>query len=166
MNTVGVVVTAASGFDLEYAWRGQAVEVERTAGGYYMNAAQAGEAPGRWFGAAAAVLGLAEGLQVERAVYHAVFDQKHPATGEQLGRRRAAGNSYRLHLAGLLAAEPHATAERRLELQREAARLTRQTAPYTDVTVSFSKSISVLHASIRENARRARMAGDADLAAW
>ena len=96
----------------------------------------------------------------------AVFDQQHPVTGEQLGRRRAAGSSYRLHLAGLLAAEPHATAERRLELQREAARLTRQTAPYTDVTVSFSKSISVLHASIRENARRARQAGDQDLAAW
>jgi hypothetical protein len=166
VEVVGVVVTAASGFDLEYAWRGQAAGVERTAGGYYMNAAQAGEAPGRWFGAGAAALGLAEGLQVERSVYGAVFDQKHPVTGEQLGRRRAAGNSYRLHLAGLLAAEPHATAERKLELQREAARLTRQTAPYTDVTVSFSKSISVLHASIRENARRARQVGDQALAGW
>jgi len=163
---VGVVVTAASGFDLEYAWRGQAAKAERTAGGYYMNAALAGEAPGRWFGTGAAMLGLAEGLKIERSAYDAVFGQKHPATGEQLGRRRAAGSSYRLHLAGLLAAEPHATAERKLELQREAARLTRQTVPYTDVTVSFSKSISVLHASIRENARRARMAGDPDLAAW
>ena len=38
--------------------------------------------------------------------------------------------------------------------------MTRQPAAYTDVTVSFSKSISVLHASIRENARRARLAGD------
>jgi hypothetical protein len=28
------------------------------------------------------------------------------------------------------------------------------------VTVSFSKSISVLHASLRENERRARLAGD------
>src|SRR5574340_910256 len=130
---MGVVVTAASGFDLEYAWRGQAAGAERTAGGYYMNAAQAGEAPGRWLGAGAAVLGLVEGLQVERGAYNAVFSQKHPETGEQLGRRRVAGSSYRLHLAGLLAAEPHATAERKLELQREAARLTRQTAPYTDV---------------------------------
>jgi len=43
---------------------------------------------------------------------------------------------------------------------------TRQTAPYTDVTVSFSKSISVLHASIRENARRGRQAGDEERAAW
>ncbi len=80
--------------------------------------------------------------------------------------RSTSGCEARLHLAGLLAAEPHATAARRLELEREAARLTRQTAPYTDVTVSFSKSISVLHASIRENARQARQAGDEDRAAW
>ena len=64
------------------------------------------------------------------------------------------------HLARLQAAEPHATAERLIELEREAAKATRQPAAYTDVTVSFSKSISVLHASIRENARRARLAGD------
>ena len=57
-------------------------------------------------------------------------------------------------------AEPHATAERLIELEREAAKATRQPAAYTDVTVAFSKSISVLHASIRENARRARLAGD------
>jgi len=161
-----VVVTAASGFDLEYAWRGQAAGAERTAGGYYLSAAQAGEAPGRWAGAGAAALGLAEGQQVKRAAYDAVFDQQHPETGEQMGRRRAAGDSFRAHLAGLLAAEPEATAARRLELEREAARRTRQTAPYTDVTVSFSKSISVLHASIRENARRGRQAGDEERAAW
>ena len=34
------------------------------------------------------------------------------------------------------------------------------------MTVSFSKSISVLHASIRENARRARLAGDQQAAAY
>jgi hypothetical protein len=34
------------------------------------------------------------------------------------------------------------------------------------VTVSFSKSISVLHASIRENERRARLAGDQQAAAY
>ena len=34
------------------------------------------------------------------------------------------------------------------------------------MTVSFSKSISVLHASIRENARRARLAGDERAAAY
>jgi AAA domain/TrwC relaxase len=63
-------------------------------------------------------------------------------------------------------AEPHATAERLIELEREAAQATRQPAVYTDVTVSFSKSISVLHASIRENERRARLAGDQRAAAY
>ena len=53
-----------------------------------------------------------------------------------------------------------------IELEREAARATRQPAVYNDVTVSFSKSISVLHASIRENARRPRLAGDQPAAAY
>jgi conjugative relaxase-like TrwC/TraI family protein len=47
-----------------------------------------------------------------------------------------------------------------MELERQAAQATRQPAAYTDVTISFSKSISVLQASIRENTRRARLADD------
>jgi hypothetical protein len=50
---MGVIVTAASGFDLEYDRRGQAAGAERTAGGYYMNAAQAGEATASTEGAQA-----------------------------------------------------------------------------------------------------------------
>jgi hypothetical protein len=69
-------------------------------------------------------------------------------------------------LARLTAAEPHATAERLIELEREAAQATRQPAAYYDMTVSFSKSISVLHPSIRENERRARLAGDRQAAAY
>jgi hypothetical protein len=46
------------------------------------------------------------------------------------------------------------------------AQATRQPAACTDVTVSFSKSISVLHASIRENARRARLAGEEQAATY
>ena len=68
-------------------------------------------------------------------------------------------------LGRLLAAEPHATAERVRELEREAERAERSAHPYTDVTLAFSKSVSVVHASIRENARRARLAGDARAAA-
>src|SRR5262249_43874268 len=79
---------------------------------------------------------------------------------ERLGRSRGSYLKFADHLARLHAAEPHATAERLIELEREAAKAARQPAAYTDVTVSFSKSISVLHASIRENGRRARLAGD------
>jgi AAA domain/TrwC relaxase len=165
---VAVVVTVAKGYDLGYVWRNQGQREsqaqsrggEKTVGGYYINAAQDGEPSGRWWGPGTTALGFTDGQVVERGPYKAVYQQRDPRTGEKLGRAR--GNYLRFadHLARLRAAEPHATAERRIELEREAAKATRQPAAYTDVTVSFSKSISVLHASIRENARRARLAGD------
>ena len=44
---MAVRVSAGSGFDPGYMLKGQAEQAaaERTAGGYYINAAQAGEAP-------------------------------------------------------------------------------------------------------------------------
>jgi hypothetical protein len=165
---VAVVVTAASGFDLGYVWKNQAgqSEPERSAGGYYINAAQAGEPPGRWWGPGAGALGFSTGQVVERGPYELVYRQMDPRTGEKLGRSRGNYAKFADHLARLQAAEPHATAERLLELEREAARATRQAPVYTDMTVSLSKSVSVFHASIRENERRARLAGDEAAAAW
>jgi hypothetical protein len=159
---VAVVVTVAKGYDLGYVWKNQAHKegAEQTVGGYYINAAQAGEPLGRWWGPGAAAVGFAPGQMVERTPYESVYQQFDPQTGERLGRARGGYLKFTDHLARLRAAEPHATAERLIELEREAAKATRQPAAYTDVTVSFSKSISVLHASIRENVRRARMAGD------
>ena len=146
--------------------RGRPAPSART-GGYYINAAQAGEPPGRWWGPGAQALGFTSGQVVERKPYDAVYQQRDPRTGAKLGRARGRYATFADHLAQLKAAEPHATAERVIELEREAAQATRQPAAYTDVTVSFSKSISVLHASIRENARRARLAGDGRaLAYW
>ena len=142
-------------------------ELERSAGGYYINAAQAGEPPGRWWGPGAVALGFSEGQVVERGPYELVYRQVDPRTGEKLGRSRGNYAKFADHLARLQAAEPHATVERLLELEREAAQATRQAPVYTDMTVSLSKSISVFHASIRENERRARLAGDeAGAAEW
>src|ERR1022692_3512157 len=165
---MAVVVTAASGFDLGYVWKGQGERAvpERSAGGYYINAAQAGEPPGRWWGPGAKAPGFSEGQVVERGPYELVYRQIDPRTGEKLGRSRGSYVKFADHLARLQAAEPHATAERLLELEREAAQATRQAPVYTDMTVSLSKSISVFHASIRENERRARLAGDEAGAAW
>jgi AAA domain/TrwC relaxase len=162
---LAVVVTIAKGYDLAYIWKDQATP-ECTTGGYYINAAQAGEPPGRWWGPGAQALGLADGGVVEREDYDAVYQQVDPRTGDKLGRPRGSYLKFAGHLARLMAAEPHATAERLIELEREAAQATRQPAAYTDVTVSFSKSISVLHASIRENERRARLSGDHQAAAY
>jgi hypothetical protein len=164
---LAVVVTVAKGYDLGYIWKTQAEPgPSRTTGGYYINAAQAGEPPGRWWGPGAQALGFTPGQTVQRQPYDAVYQQIDPRTGAKLGRARGRYPTFADHLARLMAAEPHATAERRIELEREAARATRQPAVYIDVTVSFSKSISMLHASIRENERRARQSGDQQAAAY
>ena len=163
---MAVVVTIAKGYDLGYIWKTQDHAADRTIGGYYLNAAQAGEPPGRWWGPGAQALGLTPGQTVHRQPYDAVYRQTDPRTGAKLGRPRGRYPTFADHLARLTAAEPHATAERLIELEREAARATRQPAAYYDVTVSFSKSISVLHASLRESERRARLAGDQQAAAY
>jgi len=159
---VAVRVSAESGFDPGYMLKGQAEQAagERTAGGYYINAAQAGEAPGRWFGKGAEALGFAEGQVVEAAPFLAVYQQVHPVTGERMGRAPGGYAKTKDILAGLLAGEPHATVERRIELEREAAQQTRRSPSYTDVTASHDKTISVVHAAIRENERQARLAGN------
>ena len=164
---MAVVVTVAKGYDLGYVWKNQGqAGAGQTTGGYYINAAQAGEPPGRWWGPDASALGFSAGQVVERTPYSAVYQQRDPRTGKKLGRARGTYLTFAGHLARLKAAEPHATAERLIELERQAAQAARQPAAYTDVTISFSKSISVLHASIRENTRRARLAGDQQAAAY
>ena len=70
---MAVVVTVAKGYDLGYIWKTQDRDVERVTGGYYINAAQAGEAPGRWWGPGAQALGLSPGQVVERQRYDAVY---------------------------------------------------------------------------------------------
>jgi hypothetical protein len=163
---LAVVVTVAKGYDLGYIWKTQGEAAGRTTGGYYISAAQAGEPPGRWWGPGALALGFTAGQIVRRGPYEAVYQQIDPRTGARLGRARARYATFADHLARLTAAEPHATAERLIELEREAAQATRQPAAYLDVTVSFSKSISVLHASLRENERRARLARDQQAAGY
>jgi TrwC relaxase len=163
---LAVVVTIAKGYDLGYIWKTQDHTAQRTTGGYYLNAAQAGEPPGRWWGPGAQALGLTSGQPVERQPYDAIYRQTDPRTGARLGRPRGRYPTFADHLTRLRAAEPHATVERLIELEREAVQATRQPAAYHDVTVSFSKSISVLHASLRENERRARQAGDQQTVAY
>ena len=161
------VVSARSGYDLAYVWKGLQGQGEASPGGYYINAAQQGEPAGRWLGRGATALGFRPGQTVDRPAYEQVYQQVDPRDGSRLGRRPAAyTGQYEANLARLKAAEPHATAERVRELEIEAARATRKAAPYTDVTLAWSKSISILHASIRENGRQARLAGDTAAAAY
>ena len=78
---MAVVVTIAKGYDLGYIWKTQDHAAERTTGGYYLGAAQAGEPPGRWWGPGVQALGLARGQIVERRPYDAVYRQIEPRTG-------------------------------------------------------------------------------------
>ena len=147
------VVTAASGYDLGYVWKNQAEkdpakdaerEQAKDRASYYE---QKGEPAGRWFGKGAEALGFAKGQEVEHEPYTKMYSQIHPQTGEQLGRKPSGKDKYDELLNRMKAAEPHATAERIHEMQRIAHQESRRSAPYTDVTVSLVKSVSIFHAS-------------------
>ena len=122
---MSVVVTVQSGFDLEYYTAQAGKEPEKSPGGYYINASTRGEAPGRWFGVGVSSLGLAG--NVEAGTFRQVYSLTDPVTGERLGGpRRDFTRSYQARLARLLAAEPHATADRVHQLEQQARRDTRQ----------------------------------------
>jgi TrwC relaxase/AAA domain len=158
---VAVVTTIAKGYDLDYVWKNVG---STRAADYYIQASEEGEPPGRWWGPGAEALGFARGQRVDREPYDLLFGERKGPDGAQLGRPprfAEARERYREIRDQLLAAEPHATAEREAELRIEAAKRARLSPMYMDLTVSLSKSISVFHASLGENARLARLAADA-----
>jgi hypothetical protein len=61
---------------------------------------------------------------VERKPYDAIYEQIDPRTGAKLGWPRGSYAKFTDQLARLRAAEPHATAGRLIELEREAAQAT------------------------------------------
>ena len=89
-----------------------------------------------------------------------MFGQRKAPDGSPLGRPPRAGRIAADVYARLLAAEPHATADRKRELRIEAVKQARQSPLFFDLTISLSKSISIFHASLGENVRLAREAGD------
>ena len=90
---MAVVVTVAKGYDLDYIWKTQGQpRAAQLTGGYYINAAQAGEPPGRWWGPGAKALGFAAGQVVERT----------PRTRVRGGSERVAGGRY----AAVMTAQP------------------------------------------------------------
>jgi conjugative relaxase-like TrwC/TraI family protein len=135
----------------------------KDAASYYIQASETGgEPPGRWWGPGAKALGFEPGQRVERQPYDLLFGERKGPDGMQLGRPPGNGRKAADLYAQLLAAEPHATAERKRELRTEAVTKARQSPLFFDLTISLSKSISIFHASLGENARLARQAGDHD----
>src|SRR6201995_115661 len=158
---MAVVATLSKGYDLDYIWKQVDRGPVKDAVGYYLQASEdGGEPPGRWWGPGARALGFVDGQRVERTPYRLLFGEHKAPDGTQLGRPPGNGRKAADLYAQLLAAEPHATAERRRELRIEATRQGRQSPLFFDLTISLSKSISIFHASLGENARLARQAGD------
>ena len=158
---MAVVATLSKGYDLDYMWRQAGPGSRKEGAGYYLQASEdGGEPPGRWWGPAAEALGFEQGQLVERGSYDLLFGERKAPDGTPLGRPPGGGRKAADIYAQLLAAEPHATAERQHELRIEAAQQARQSPLYFDLTVSLSKSISIFHASLGENARQAHEAGD------
>src|SRR5690348_4058534 len=120
-----------------------------------------GEPPGRWWGPGAEALGFANDQTIERKPYDLLFGERKAPDGTPLGRPPGNGRKAADLYAQLLAAEPHTTSERKRELRLEATRQARQSPLFFDLTLSLSKSISIFHASLGENARLAHQAEDA-----
>jgi hypothetical protein len=159
---LAVVATLTKGYDLDYIWHQVDRELKKDAAGYYIQASEnGGEPPGRWWGPGARVLGFEPGQVVEREAYDLLFGERKAPDGTALGRPPGSGGKAADIYARLLAAEPHAAAERKRELRLEATRQARQSPLFFDLTLSLSKSVSIFHASLGENARLARQAGDA-----
>ena len=158
---MAVVATLSKGYDLDYIWKQVDRGPAKDAASYYIQASETGgEPPGRWWGPGAQALGLEPGQVIEREPYDLLFGERKAPDGTQLGRSPSGGRKAADLYAQLLAAEPHATAERKRELRTEAVRKARQSPLFFDLTLSLSKSISIFHASLGENARLARQAGD------
>ena len=160
---MAVVATLSKGYDLDYIWKQVDRGPAKDAASYYIQASESGgEPPGRWWGPGAKALGFEPGQRIEREPYDLLFGERKAPDGTQLGRPPDGGRKAADLYAQLLAAEPHATAERKRELRTEAVRKARQSPLFFDLTMSLSKSISIFHASLGENARLARQAGDRD----
>jgi TrwC relaxase len=118
--------TLSKGYDLDYIWRQVDRGPAKDAAGYYIQASEhGGEPPGRWWGPGAKALGLEHGQVVERGPYDLLFGQRKAPGGTPLSRSPDGGRKIADLYVRLLAAEPHATADRKHELRIEAARQAR-----------------------------------------
>jgi hypothetical protein len=103
---------------------------------------------------------------VKRESYNLLLGQRKGPDGQKLGRAPAnAGKAAEIY-KGLLAAEPGADDHRRAALRIEAQRQARQSPLYFNFTMSWSKDISLFHASIGAAVQWARDEGDARLRCW
>ena len=120
---MAVVATLSKGYDLDYIWKQVDRGPAKDAASYYIQASETGgEPPGRWWGPGAKALGFEYGQRVEREPYKLLFGERKAPDGTRLGRPPGNGRKAADLYAALLAAEPHATAERKRELRTRPSR--------------------------------------------
>jgi len=167
------MISLSSGHSAEYLTRAVAQGRES----YYTGAVAAGEPPGRWQGRSAARLGLTGEVDDKdmEALYGHFVDPRDDrfrqpdrwGEAARLGgpprRYASAGDA----VADMLAAEPHATPERRQQIRLAARHATRSPVSFIDATYSVPKSVTVVHAAFEAQEVAARRAGDSVAAnAW
>jgi hypothetical protein len=125
-----------------------------------------GEPPGVWAGKGAAKLGLSG--EVDARVMDRLYMGGITEDGEILASRRQskqAGEREDAAVALYLREHPYASAVEVAEVRAAERGKDPHTVPYFDVTVDLVKSVSVLHASYRVSAKKAREDGDTGQAA-
>ena len=156
-------VTLHAGHDVAYFTSGQGRGGCAGAMSYYT---AAGEPPGQWAGKGAATLGLSG--QVDPGVIGRLYQENIAPGGELLVKRRPSKKADEREqgaVAAYLTAHPYASAVELAEVRTAERGKDPHTVPYFDLTVSAVKSVSVLHASYRVAARKARDRSDQDQAA-
>ena len=160
---MSTLVTLHEGHDVAYFTSGQGNGGCAGAMSYYT---AAGEPPGQWAGKGAAALGLSG--QIDPAVISGLYQQNIGPGGELLVKCRqskAADEREEAAVSACQAAHPYASVVELAEVRAAERAKDSHQVPYFDLTVSAVKSVSVLHASYRVSARRAREHGDQDQAA-
>jgi conjugative relaxase-like TrwC/TraI family protein len=160
---VTTMTTIHAGHDIAYLTRGHEDGGCAGAMAYYT---ASGEPPGVWAGKGAAKLGLSG--EVDPKVIERLYMKRISPDGEILGGRRQSKTAKEredVAVARYARDHPYASATEVAEVRvAERGRDPKQ-RPYFDLTTDLVKSVSVLHASYRVSAARAREEDDEALAA-
>ena len=152
------MLSMAAGYDTGYLTD----QISAGRENYYTGSVDMGTEPaGVWHGRGADLLGLSGEVHtpILEAVYHRLRDPRDAS--QTLGAPHKQYRSAEEIYAGLLAGEPHATPERRLELERQAKTSARQALAFEDMTFGAPKSVSVLGVALERAAVEAEQRGDA-----
>jgi TrwC relaxase/AAA domain len=157
------MVTLRAGHDVAYFTSGSCAGGCVGAMSYYT---ASGEPPGRWVGQGARSLGL-DG-EVDPNMIERLYQKGIGPGGEMLLRQRVpkpVREREDAAVAAFIAEHPFASAVEIAEVRAaERAKDAAERVPYYDMTVNMVKSVSVLHASLKLAAKRARDDGDQDAA--